>query len=268
MAIPFIMGALLTGRGISNMMQADANREYAMEKNSKAFNKMANAQREVQETHEFATESLIKLANRKKGIINTSIKRFIDVYENLQKVKFVEKKELQEFIARPVMQETVQTLNKAISVAGIGMSNYEIVNSLLCLSITKLVVNDSEREVKVARMRQKQAAVIASKAETNIIALKTIIDKANRITDILTKLNKVFYRTIDRLEEIIEEKGCDGRSYTEHDYDHIRNCLNFADAVKKIIDAPIFAEDGEITEQAQKALALGNEFIAKIEKIQ
>ena len=261
------IGGYIGSRAVSNMRTVDSNNERAMKKNARAFNKMADAQTELLETQNAVQESLLRLANRKKGIINTSIKKFLDIYTLLQEVRFVQKKDIYELITAPVMNETVKVLNQSISVAGMKGSSSEIVHCLLCLSITKSIVYDSERALSVARMRERQADVIASQAETNVIALKAIGDKADRIADLLTKLNQLFYRSINVIDKIITEKKNNMDLYNDHDYECIMTCLNMADAIKKIIDAPIFNDCGEITEQARRALDIGEKYVENLKKI-
>ena len=43
--------------------------------------------------------------------------------------------------------------------------------------------------------------------------------------------------------------------------------MNFADAVKKILDTPLFDENGELTIQSKEAIASGEEFLNRINSI-
>lgn len=270
--LPFvIVGGLIFGKFCSDMHTADLNNEHAYEKTVRALTEMSKAQKELEEGQERAHASLLKLANRKKGIINTSIKKFIDVYSQLQKIKFINRPALNLTLARPLLEETINALNQATQVAGLQMSEAEAIHCLLfrglILGATKSIVNDSERELKVARMRAQQAHVIEEQAETAIVVVRAVSERADKIAALLANLNICFFRSISKIEEILKEKGNRPELYSDKDFEYIMNCLNFADAVKKIIDAPIFDENGEITEQIKTALTLGDKYIAALKII-
>ena len=45
------------------------------------------------------------------------------------------------------------------------------------------------------------------------------------------------------------------------------NCINFAKAVKDILEAPLFDSDGKVSQQANRALSVGDEYIKKLQRV-
>lgn len=77
------------------------------------------------------------------------------------------------------------------------------------------------------------------------------------MTDILTKLNILFYKGIQESERIIERNGYDKYKYTEDERKSLAVCINMAGAVKGILDAPIIDKNGEITQKSLEAISKG-----------
>ena len=77
-------------RLINNMIKADRNNERADLINIKSFNKEEESNQLIRELEEKMSLSLDKLANRKRGILITSMKDFIEIYEKIKKIEFQE----------------------------------------------------------------------------------------------------------------------------------------------------------------------------------
>lgn len=88
---PIITGIILfvgACKGASDMFSADSNRERAERKNTRAIRQLGESFKEEYDAKQKAGVALIQLANRKRGIIQSSIQRFIDVYRKLKECRF------------------------------------------------------------------------------------------------------------------------------------------------------------------------------------
>ncbi len=82
--------------GISNIMKADKNNEEAARITMRAFKKMEESNTKLIQANEELNESITKLANRKMGVLKTSMTKFLDLYETIMKIDFQESEGLLE----------------------------------------------------------------------------------------------------------------------------------------------------------------------------
>lgn len=252
-------------RFVLNMMSADKNNAKADRINIKAFEKIAVAE-EQKKKQEYETKmAILKLANRKRGILSTSMNDFVRVYEKIIAINFQESdgiKELENLTLSPI---SLQEMKSMIDVAGIQMTTGEVVATYLIKGgISGIIAKDSEVNVSVASMRKRQADVVASQLENVCIALEDIKQRANMISQLIAKLNILLRKSIETTETIICEKGKNRNNYSKHDKEYIITCMNLASAIKKVIDTKLLDENGEIAEQSIEAIRIGEDYLQKI----
>jgi hypothetical protein len=87
-----------------------------------------------------------------------------------------------------------------------------------------------------------------------------IEERANMFNGILIETNEMFKRLITRLEDTIDNFGCDYSTYPEYERKVVAISVSFAQAIKSIIDMPLLLENGginpESSETAQKIMEM------------
>ena len=241
--------------------------EQTQKKYARAFEKRAAAEQLVRNKQNEANNSLTKVANRKTAILSTSMAEFLELYEKIIKINFIPGDgilELSQNVLAPVKYEQLRHMaNKAIS----PMTDKEIVVSYLLKGIGGAMVDDSKRKLAMANSEMKLSNVVYSQAETFVVALEAIVERGNRLAKLLAKMNLLFSRSIKTSSEIIEKNGIHRNMYNLDERQKIMTCINFADAIKKIIDVPLLDHNGEITQESLTALQTGNDYLEKLKNL-
>ena len=263
-----MLGLIVIGLGaksIKNMVDYDRNTSKAERINIKTFNKLGEAENELNKQKEKTEKSLIRLANRKKGILSTSIKNFIDLYSQIIKVNFKEGEGIKELSKSQFSLSVVQDIKRMINVASENLDTKQTVMTMVTKwGITGVISKEAEIDVATAQMRKKQANVIKSQLKIEYTALDAIYQRADRITNVLTKLNILFLKSIVNTKNIIEKNGMDRRNYSKHERESIQLCMNLASTIKIILDTPLLDDDGKIMEQTLNAIEIGESYLEKI----
>lgn len=253
------------GNFVENMSTYDKNNVKSEEINVKALNRMGTAQREQLKQEAKTKISLSKLANRKKGILITSMKQFLELYEKIIIINFVEGDGIKELCFSYFTPAIIEETKTMTSVAGNTLSTGQTIATMLVRGgISGVITKESEMNVSIAQMRNKQARVIESQAETMCISLDAIYQRSEHIADVLAKLNVLFLKSIGVTSNIIIEKGQERNNYTQVDRDYMATCINIASAVKKIIDTPLLDRNGEVTTQSIQAIQIGEDYLCQI----
>lgn len=284
---------------IYDMNESDKINERAQTKSLKAMNRLAEANLLAQQQIEAAKLSILRLANRKRGILTSSMKSFLDIYEKIKVINFTEGegiKELSDFTI-----DIRQELNYQISVASVPMTEKEAMASLFSMALlgsgvsplaqtapcmatgvvagpvgriaaASMVVSasikqDANKNLHMASAISKQANVISEQAKTISIAYDAVSQRADRITDVLTKLNVLFVKILQITKESIDKNGSDKTRYTLDERKKLAVCVNLAGAIKDILDTPLLNEKGDITLKSLEAIQTGEEYIGKINAV-
>jgi ribosomal protein L9 len=249
---------------IYNMLQADKNNANADKMNVKAFEKLAAAEEKKNQQERETRMSLEKLANRKRAILLTSMKDFIQTYEKIMKIDFQEGDGLKELSWTSLPLDLLQEMRSMASVAGMQMTDSQAIATFIVGGISGFIKKESEFNVTAASMRRKQANVVESQVETICIALDAIKQRADTIAQLLAKLNFLFRKSIEITEKKIAERGNNRNQYSKQDKEYMMTCINFATTLKKILDTKLLDEDGEITVQSIEAIRIGEEYLNRM----
>ncbi|WP_160690080.1 hypothetical protein [Clostridium sp. C2-6-12] len=250
---------------IFNMIKADKNNEKADKINIKAFEKIEEAKINQKKYQENMDMSLEKLINRKKGILSTSIREFLEIYEKIMKIDFEEGDGIKELSMNMFAPEVVNELKNTVTTAvGNQLTTKQAIITYLFGGISGIIAKEAEMNLGVANIRKRQANVIEAHSETICIALNAIIQRCDRISEILAKLNLLFMKSIKTTGEIISQKGMNRLNYTKSDKEAIMTCINIASTIKKILDTKLFDEKGEITKQSIEAIQIGDQYLNEI----
>lgn len=265
-----IIGAF-AGAEYSSRIDDKARKELA-----KAFEKQYEA-KELAEHKKLETDnSMLKLANRKRAILSTSIKDFIELYSRIKKINFVESDGIRELDSNLCLSDGVVELEqlRLKTTNSASMTDLELVSIFIAGGILTTgavviasMVKDSKRDLEAAKAQMRAARVVYSQAQTLETALNGIIDRCNNLSDVLTKLNLLFVKSIRESNEIINEKLYNKSLYTTEDRKILMTCMNLAAAVKGIIDVPVLEKNGEITQKSYEALQTGSQYLNQINNL-
>lgn len=274
--LPFIIGGAV-GLGYTfyktekaSQMDAKARKKYA-----KAMAVQIEAETMLKEKKEECDNALRKVANRKRGIIATSMMKFLQVYERIIKIDFNESDEIKRLnnvtllpneiiqikmiaqnVVRPMTdKEILVTLAKGFILFGIGGA------------IGNSIEADAKRNLAAANAQLKISNVKKQEAETLCVSLDTVIDRCEKIAEILSKINVLFMRSINHTLDIIEKNGYSRNNYSLDDRKALMTCINIASTLKKIIDEPVIDNKGQLAVETVKVIEIGNKFIKDIESI-
>lgn len=267
-----MLGTITTGAIIakmaSDMKKSDELNERAERKRTQAFRTISEAQADRMCEEEKMNKAILKLITRKKAILMTSIKSFIEVYGKIRQIKFNESdgiKELEQFspaCCDEIQNQLVIIHQQSIAPASITKN---MVKGFLFTGIggmiTASIVDDAQNQLDMARDKAKQARVIAEQQKIYSLSYQSISNRANHMTDVLTALNKLFVKSISNTEKLINEKGTDKTKYAPDHIKQIGVCLNLAKAVKDILDAPILDKKGNLSQETLKVIQNGNQCV-------
>lgn len=272
MALPLVIPVTVgVGKVVYDMWQSDKYEKQARSINYEAFSIVESAARKSREEYAKTTQTLLKLANRKKGIMNGSLPKFLEVYRKIIKINFKEVDSLDGDRALVLQENSIRSIDQMISVSGVSMSDKEIIGTFLFSwqygGLSGAIKKDAKINLDLAYTRSDEAEVIASQYETAQIALKGIGDKAESFLKLLAQMNRLFLMSIQHTDKIIDGNGFDRQNYSADDKKALMNCINLAKAIKDILEAPLFEADGKVSQQANRALVVGDEYIRKLQSV-
>ena len=270
MPLPLILGAGAVGFVVNRLMAADSNNARASRMTTRALNQMGETQRKLAIQQETTAKSLLKLANRKRGVVKSSIEPFLNIYQQIMQLDMDEVDPEQKGRWNKLINQGVPTMKHMITVSGAAMSDKElIVNMLFSFKhggIIGSIVKDSEIEVQLARARKRQAAAISEKMQNEAAVLEGIATEAEAHAGLLAKLNVFFLKSISHSADIIQRNGTNRASYSRDDRAALMTCINLAGAVYDILQTPLFDEDGNIHQEIEKTLAMGEQYLVMLQK--
>ena len=286
---------IIGGKYIHDMMKSDKLEQQAVDKTIRSLDKLSKAQAERNAAKECMNQEVIRFGNRKRGILFSSMQQFVDLYKRIIKINFSKKEEAAIFKNFPVIEQSVMELNvkmvqKDIKtpgptknvvagclVGGVGGLSGGILNLSLGASniaamgagafvgaVSSSIVDDSKRKLEMANIEAKRARMLAIQNNSIELAYDAITQRVTRMTDVLTKLNVMFVKSIHNTEKIIDKNGVDKRNYSKADREQLATCIDLVVTIKKFIDAPIVDEEGKVTKKSEEVLMLGNTCINQV----
>lgn len=261
---------LVLGGAINTVMklsEADKIEASASNINVKAFERTVEAKEKVRVKNEQTEQSILKLVNRKKGIYQSSIVQFLDLYKELQNINFEEGEGLKELKTITLSTVSVENLKGMVGVSRNKLTDSQTLATYIFTGIPGLIKKDSEMNLSSANIRLGQADIIEEQAESICIALNAVSQRADKMANLLMNLNVLFMKSLKHTEEIVIKNGCDKTKYTLNERESIRICFNFAKAIKDILDVPLLDKDGEITQKSLEILQIGENFYNQMKEI-
>lgn len=255
-------------RLVKNMIKADKNNEKADLINIKAFNKEEESNQLIRESQERMNLSLEKLSNRKKGILITSMKNFIEIYEKIKKIEFQESDGIRELYSSNDVQSQFEELEIMINIQGEKLNTKQMISTMIVNGgISGVILKESEINMKIANTRNKVADVLVAHNENIYIAYESIYKQTERTATLIAELNVLFTKSLKESKIIIDKNGNDIKKYSKHEKVCLMNCINFAYTLKKIIDMKLIDSNGKLSYSAMEAIEIGENHINQIKKI-
>lgn len=262
--------AVTVGKVAYDMHKSSKLDEQANEKMMKSFAKIADAKINKDEVEKTMNSAVLRLINRKKAILSTSMKDFLDLYEKIININFTESKGIKEFKEYSLLE--VKEMHTQISLLQ-HMPAMPVITKNVVVgwlaggvfgTVTSAIVDDSIKNYDSARIQSKKADVITQQAENIKLTYQAITERVNYITDILTRLNILWAGGLQVSNSIIEAKGTDKKNYTLEDRQSLAACINLAGAIKSLLDTPIIDQDGEITKKSMEVIQFGKHCLQTI----
>lgn len=133
------------------------------------------------------------------------------------------------------------------------------------LAITGFTMSaKADENLENAKSRRAEAKKQAEQSKLAEDACYAIGARANMFTKLLTEADKKFSVFINQMENVINEKGTDYKSYEESEKSILAMAWSLAVMIKTILDTPILSKDGNITEES---LVTYNEMKEKTDRI-
>lgn len=265
-----LLESILIGGAISTvakMIKADKLNEQAEKINVRAYERAAEAEQRVRTQNEKTQTAIMKLINRKRGIYQTSIIAFLELYRDLQKVELEEGAGLKELRSAFLTPIAVESMKEMAGVSQSQLSDTQVFATYIFTGIAGVIKKESEMNLSAAKIRSSQSYVIEKQAETICMALDAIVQRSDHIANLLRNLNVLFIKSLQHCQSIMERCGSDKSRYTLKDREAIMICFNFAKGIKDILDVPLLDEAGEITQKSREVIETGEAFLNRMNKI-
>lgn len=274
MAIPLIVGALVVGgtidafRGANECMKID---ERAKKKFARAYERQAEANDLVNKKNKQAEIALKKVINRKRGILSSSMRNFLTVYEKIIKINFLQSQGMKELEGNIITADNLKSIQGMTAISMRPMTDMELIGTFLGggggVGIGHAMIEDSKRNLSLANKQLRASEVVYSQAENLSLIIDTLTERSEKIANLLAKLNMLFIKSINHTNQIIDKNGFDRNNYTENDRKALMTCMNIASTIKKIIDVPLVDKQGQLAKETMEAINIGNQFLNKLQNL-
>ena len=132
--IPILLAGVASGlivEGFRGAIQSSSIDEDTQKRNAKAFERQIKAQELVRENQQRVDISLQKVANRKKGILLSSMAEFLEVYERVKKIEFQSGEGIIELYGNNNRMVSVGEVRQMVNLVKQPMSDSELAVGLL-----------------------------------------------------------------------------------------------------------------------------------------
>ena len=240
--------------------------ERALKKYAKAFETSEEARLLVKKKAEFTDKRLANVAKKKRAIVQNTVPRFVDVYSKIQKIELENRSSVNEIALRGNVQKLAVLNSISLSVEK-EFTDKELVCGFITKGLGKLIEMESERYLSAANSQMRAANVVYSQAESIGEVYDAIVERADRVSNLLMAMNALFVKSITETERVINTYGLDVRNYSEYNKGVLMTCVNIAEAMSDIIDVPVVDEKGLICDSAIEMIETGEQYIKKMKNL-
>ncbi len=247
---------------------ADNINKSAMEKNSRAFTKMADAERKVAQSKKQLMDAININAVRKKAILNYHIKEAKTLLENFETIILLKRGKGTEELGLIELKNSLSNYVKVQSLASADMmTNSQLAINFAIFGIGGLMIKESKINAAVASQNMSKASAMQAQADTVSISMEGIAERVDMTTQLLEKLGVLQLAFIKQLKEIWAANGRDAEKYTEQDMNIIDLTIACTMVLYRIINAPILDENGKISIESKEAMEKGNAYMLQIDSL-
>lgn len=268
MPLPFLIAAAVVGVGSVVGAAANAvNRDYEEELesiNRKAEKLARVTEMNFKDAQRRTEESLVSLASLKKEIYNQTLTDFVNHFKKIKNVEVTNNTSLSEKIHK--MEKFALDFNNNSKGYEYKTEREEAIKGAILGSLfggaylfgsvikgVKLQYAIEEAEANYAKLKVEVEKV--KKEETK---LKLIRKRADEIYSVTYTLNGLFQLAIQEMKKNIATIGVDYRSYNQQQREQLFTTVQFADAIKKLLDVRITTPQGNVTPESKKVLDASN----------
>lgn len=252
----------------------------ANEKNEKAkqlireaeddYNKSKNELRSANTDMEYCIKYFL---NRKKSILNTSMRRFLKSYKKIKDVQFNYPDEIDNLSSFCISDDEVIRLEKLSDIYKTTLQATaagSITGTAVALSLgaefslgtlaapvilfTGISANmEADDNLIKAKQSYAEAELAIEKMRTNIIKCNAIEERTKILDDLLNNLNDKFAYCSSIMEAVLEFRvKFTPDSFSREEISLFAITRSLAGAIKAIIDTPIISTGGNLTDESQQ----------------
>lgn len=254
------LGALAYSADKSNRMD-----EQALAKRSKAYTREAEARDLVYQKRSTADRKMQIVAKKKRAVIESTLPRFVEVYQQIQKIDLTisDKNELviyNKFQESNLIQAMQMVIQKPIT-------DSQLITEYIFKGIGGMMIADSKRNLSAAKSQLSAANVVYSQAQSVAEVYDAIIGRSEKISSLIMRMNALFLGSVFETEKIISHNGANIRAYTEQDKGVLMTCVNLASAMSDIINIPVLDENGELCRAAVEMIQTGETYLEQMNEM-
>lgn len=246
--------------------------EYSIETNkisSKEVNDLRssnNRKIEFQEQLQRKIDSLEKLANRKKVILSTTVKRFIKVCEKIMTIDFIESDNIYPLNQYYLENDLICKMRSMVITSGFAMNLNQTFYTYLVESNKNRGFLDDELQLihKKSELNSHDEKI---KIRNKKVTMDSFILRSERLSVLLAHLNLHFRNRIEIVSNMIDKNGFNRSNYTISEKQCLKKCLHLAEMITMIIETPLIDEEGVLTEKSLKAIQQGNEYLINLNAV-
>lgn len=262
--MPLLELGILAGYMAKQLINSNEYKDKANLLNKESFEVMALTQKKIHDQCELTENALSKLINRKKGIYLTSIKSFIELYENVIKLNVIISEDKISNEETLMTAFDINSLRDMAEISGRELTTKESFIKYLVSGYGGMKLQQSKINLSIAKMRKEQSLVIEKHGENICLILNEIEEKANKFSEIIAFLNLLLIKSMATTKEIIEKNGSVRGNYTKEDKEKLRLCMNIADTLKNFLLEPLIDSNGELANEVSATIRRGEDYIKQI----
>lgn len=240
--------------------------EGALKKYARAFERSEEAELLVQKKAEYTDKRLANVAKKKKAIIQNTVPRFVEVYGKIQRIELENKTSVNELVIKNNVKK-MEILSEISILSKKDFTDKELICGLITKGFGGMIKADAERYLSAASSQMRASNVAYSQAKSIGEAYDAIVGRADRIADLLMKMNALFIGSIAETEKTIAKNGLDIGNYSEYEKGVLMTCVNIAAAMSDIISIPVVNEQGQLYESAKEMVEKGEQYLKKMNQL-
>lgn len=240
--------------------------DKALKKYAKAFERSEEAELLVKKKAEYTEKRLGNVVKKKRAIIQSTVPKFVKVYEQIQKIEIENKALVNEITMKNNIQKLGILNSMSISLKK-DFSDKELICGCLTKGLFNMIEVESEKFLSAANSQVRASNVVYSQAESVVEIYNAICERADRISKLLMTMNLLFVKSIDEAEKVMNTNGLNVRNYSERDKGVLMTCVNIAGAISDIIDVPVINEQGQICESAIEMIKTGEQYLNQMKNM-